>query len=127
MKRCKNCFSGEKNCKLKNENCKMSPHHARHAGRDFQIFNFQFSICNAHKMTSRYRRPVNISIFLLLSLLSFASSAQESRSRRVDDPDDQEDLNRELWEFAKHTPYESILSYVAEAQRRSKANESAEV
>src|SRR2546422_7953229 len=43
------------------------------------------------------------------------------------DPDDQEDLNRELWEFAKHTPYDSILPYVAEAQRRSKANESAEV
>ncbi len=87
----------------------------------------KFAICNAHKMTSRYRWPINISIFLLLSLLSFASSAQESRSRRVDDPDDQEDLNRELWEFAKHTPYESILPYVTEAQRRSRANESAEV
>src|SRR5438477_3775688 len=50
-----------------------------------------------------------------------------AQQRRVDDPDDQEDLNRELWELAKHTPYESILSYVAEAQRKSKANENAEV
>src|SRR5947207_7065903 len=78
-------------------------------------------------MISRYRSLANISLLLLLSLFTFPSSAEESRSRRVDDPDDQEDLNRQLWEFAKHTPYESILSYVAEAQRRSKANESAEV
>ena len=79
------------------------------------------------QMISRHRSLANISILLLLSFFTFPSSAQESRSRRVDDPDDQEDLNRELWEFAKHTPYDSILSYVAEAQRRSKANESAEV
>ena len=47
--------------------------------------------------------------------------------RRVDDPDEQEDLNRELWEFAKHTPYDSILSYVKDAQRTSKATQTAEV
>src|SRR5712691_5906299 len=47
--------------------------------------------------------------------------------RRVDDPEDQEDLNRELWEFARHTPYEKILPYVAEAQLKSKALESATV
>src|SRR5439155_17362055 len=79
------------------------------------------------QMISRHRSLANISILLLLSFFTFPSSAQESRSRRVDDPDDQEDLNRELWEFAKHTPYDSILSYIAEAQRRSKANEAAEV
>src|SRR5437899_7543654 len=62
----------------------------------------------------------------LILFLSVAVTAQE-RQRRVDDPDDQEDLNRELWEFAKHTPYDSILPYVAEAQRRSRANENAEV
>src|SRR6266567_7956125 len=101
------------------------------ARRDFQIcmqfafFNFQFAM--PLKMTSQYRWPAEILIFLLVSFLVIPCSAQESRSRRVDDPDDQEDLNRELWEFAKHTPYDSILSYVAEAQRRSKANEAAEV
>src|SRR5712691_8738535 len=59
-------------------------------------------------------------------VLSIAVAAQE-RQRRVDDPEDQEDLNRELWEFARHTPYEKILPYVAEAQRQSKASESATV
>src|SRR5215831_18091283 len=47
--------------------------------------------------------------------------------RRVDDPDDQEDLNRELWEFARHSPYESILPYIKEAQRTSRASDKAEV
>src|SRR5438105_6378389 len=64
----------------------------------------------------------------ILSILMLAVSAVgQQPQRRVDDPDDQEDLNRELWEFARHTPYDSILPYVAEAQRRSKASESAEV
>src|SRR5713226_5389608 len=57
---------------------------------------------------------------------SIAVAAQQPQ-RRVDDPEDQEDLNRELWEFARHTPYEKILPYVAEAQRQSKARESATV
>ncbi|HEV8588562.1 MAG TPA: bifunctional YncE family protein/alkaline phosphatase family protein [Pyrinomonadaceae bacterium] len=49
-----------------------------------------------------------------------------AQQRRVDDPDDQEDLNRELWEFARHTSYDSILPYVAAAQKRSKAGAVAE-
>ncbi|PYS83434.1 MAG: hypothetical protein DMF70_06700 [Acidobacteria bacterium] len=57
-------------------------------------------------------------------VLSIAVAAQQPQ-RRVDNPEDQEDLNRELWEFARHTPYEKILPYVAEAQRQSKARESA--
>src|SRR6266536_1982304 len=65
-------------------------------------------------------------VCLLLTTIVLICSSVAPAQRRVDDPDDQEDLNRELWEFAQHTPYESILSYVAEAQRRSKANESAE-
>jgi YVTN family beta-propeller protein len=79
-------------------------------------------------MTKRTRALLfNILLWLLLSFLIPASSAQESHARRVDDPDDQEDLNRELWELAKPSSYESILPYVAAAQRRSKANETAEV
>src|SRR5207302_5985688 len=35
--------------------------------------------------------------------------------------------NRELWEFAKHTPYESILPYLKATQRASKATQTAEV
>jgi YVTN family beta-propeller protein len=55
------------------------------------------------------------------------SSQSTEKERRVDDPDDEEDLNRELWEFAKNTPYESILPYVKEAQRASRATQTAEV
>jgi len=63
---------------------------------------------------------------LLLSFLT-AFAAAASAQRRVDDPDDQDDLNRELWEFARKTPYDSILPYIAAAQKQSKAREIAEV
>ncbi len=66
-----------------------------------------------------------VSILSIL-LLTAIANAQE-RQRRVDDPDDEEDLNRELWEFAKKTPYDEILSYVTAAQRLSKATQTAEV
>lgn len=67
-----------------------------------------------------------LSIFCLIAFQSAGTFAQE-RERRVDDPDDQEDLNRELWEFAGKTPYEEILTYVAEAQRNSRETQRAEV
>jgi YVTN family beta-propeller protein len=61
---------------------------------------------------------------LALLLLCSPIVAQQ---RHVDDPDDQDDLNRELWEFARKTPYDSILPYIAAAQKESKAREIAEV
>jgi len=64
--------------------------------------------------------------FLSIILVPTVANSQE-RQRRVDDPEDQEDLNRELWEFAKKTPYDAILPYVAAAQRQSKATQTAEV
>ena len=64
-------------------------------------------------------------VFSVSVVLIFATSVVSQR--RVDDPDDQEDLNRELWEFAKHTPYESILPYLKATQRASKATQTAEV
>jgi YVTN family beta-propeller protein len=64
-----------------------------------------------------------ISLLIVLILISTSAIAQ----RRVDDPDDEEDLNRELWEFARGTPYDSILAYVKEAQRVSRATQTAEV
>jgi YVTN family beta-propeller protein len=54
-------------------------------------------------------------------------SKAEEREREVDDPADEEQLNRELWEFAKKTPYEDILPYVAAEQRKSQATRSSEV
>src|ERR1041384_5611607 len=63
-----------------------------------------------------------ISILIVVIFITTGAFAQ----RRVDDPDDQEDLNRELWEFAKGTPYQSILEYVKETQRASRATQTAE-
>jgi YVTN family beta-propeller protein len=73
--------------------------------------------------------PAAAILAMLLSsafLLATIASGQE-RQRRVDDPEDQEDLNRELWKFARNSPYESILPYVVEAKRLSKTRAIAEV
>src|SRR5215471_16984134 len=73
----------------------------------------------------RHARRLLCTLISIFIVLAFATSA--SAQRRVDDPDDQEDLNRELWEFARHSPYESILPYIKEAQRTSRASDTAEV
>jgi YVTN family beta-propeller protein len=52
---------------------------------------------------------------------------QETQQRRLDDPAEEESLNRELWEFARRIRYKSILPYVAAQQRKSKVNQHAEV
>jgi YVTN family beta-propeller protein len=65
-------------------------------------------------------------ILFLVILLNTTAMAQQSQ-RRLDDPDDQEDLNRELWEFARKTPYKDILPYLAAARRDSQAKQTAEV
>jgi YVTN family beta-propeller protein len=51
---------------------------------------------------------------------------QEERADFFDRAEDEEDLNRELWEHVKGTPYESALSYVSAAQARSQAARVAE-
>ncbi len=52
---------------------------------------------------------------------------KEDKDRRFDDPSEEAELNSELWQFARGTPYEQILPYVAEEQRKSRANQIAEV
>src|SRR5262245_37385121 len=52
---------------------------------------------------------------------------REGKYRQFDDPAEEEELNRELWEFARGTSYQQILPYVAEEQRKSRANQIAEV
>src|SRR2546423_557119 len=69
--------------------------------------------------------PAGWPVLLLCLLLALTTTGVAQR--RVDDPDDQEDLNRELWEFARHSSYDSILPYIAAAQKQSKANEIAEI
>jgi YVTN family beta-propeller protein len=51
---------------------------------------------------------------------------QKERADFFDRAEDEEDLNRELWEYVKGTPYESALSYVAAAQARAQAARVAE-
>lgn len=69
-------------------------------------------------------------VFVFLLILSFAhlplrTFAQEGRlvprSFAPDQAEDEEDLNRELWEYVRKTPYEEMLRYVAAAQRASQA------
>ncbi|HEX9424672.1 MAG TPA: hypothetical protein VF899_15655 [Pyrinomonadaceae bacterium] len=55
------------------------------------------------------------------------ATLDKDRGREVDNPAEAESLNRELWEFARHTPYDQILPYVADEQRKSQASPSAEV
>ncbi len=54
------------------------------------------------------------------------SEGQQERADFFDRAEDEEDLNRELWEYVKGTPYESALSYVSAAQSRSQAARAAE-
>src|SRR2546421_8624 len=84
--------------------------------------------CRRRDASALNRRRLFLVAGLLLLLIgvSPAQMAQQ-RDRRVDDPEDQEDLNRELWEFARKTPYESILPYVAAAQRESQAKQTNEI
>jgi Phosphoesterase family len=62
----------------------------------------------------------------ILFVVNVIAVAQE-RERVADDPEDEEELNEELWEFARNTPYKEILSYVAEEQRKSRETVKAEV
>jgi YVTN family beta-propeller protein len=62
-----------------------------------------------------------------IALLVLSTTIAQQPERHFDDPSEEDELNEELWEFAKKTPYESILPYVAEQQRKSKANQVAEV
>ena len=86
-----------------------------------------------------------ISIFLLSASLNWAQvkpkreverrekegrekrEREAEKERRFDDPSEEDELNRDLWQFARGTPYDQILPYVAEAQRQSKANQNNEV
>jgi YVTN family beta-propeller protein len=46
-------------------------------------------------------------------------SRRDARADNFDRADDEDDLNRELWEYVKGTPYEGALRYVAAAQARA--------
>jgi YVTN family beta-propeller protein len=63
-------------------------------------------------------------ILLFHSSISLTARSQDRKSIRALAPDqaeDEDDLNRELWEFAKKTPFEELQRYVATAQQAAKA------
>src|SRR5947209_7413170 len=71
-----------------------------------------------------------LSFLLIIPILQFTLLAQDrSKSRIValDRAEDEEDLNRELWEFARKSSYDEALGYVASAQTQAQAVRSAEV
>lgn len=58
-------------------------------------------------------------LLTLCPLRLLAEQAQHQRELAPDQPGEEEDLNRELWEFVKKTPYESIRPYIEETQARA--------
>src|SRR5437588_9481414 len=78
------------------------------------------------------RSQVAVSVLLFVSLFIPVARAQDARreagerAQFFDRAEDEEDLNRELWVYARGTPYEEAVRYVAAAQARSQAREQAE-
>jgi YVTN family beta-propeller protein len=73
-----------------------------------------------------------VSILFLIGITFSIAPAQDRKAtaERVlapDRPEDEEDLNRELWEFARKTPYAEALRYVSAAQQAAQAAKSSEV
>lgn len=81
-------------------------------------------------MNRQWSVIASVCLFIVITLSISLAPAQDRREQRivdVDQAEDEEDLNRELWEFARKTSYSEALRYVAAAQQRSQAARSAEV
>ncbi|MDT5295221.1 MAG: hypothetical protein QOJ76_2101 [Acidobacteriota bacterium] len=78
------------------------------------------------------KRRILATAVLLLSLCPAAvrvaaqTAEREERADFFDRAEDEQDLNRELWEYVKGTPYEGALRYVAAAQMKAQATRVAE-
>jgi len=73
----------------------------------------------------RFRSLRMTLLALVLLSLTLGSAGQELRVKRGEAPDqagEDEILNRELWEFAKHTPYETALRHIYVAGKISLLN-----
>ncbi|HYJ45955.1 MAG TPA: hypothetical protein VEV81_05015, partial [Pyrinomonadaceae bacterium] len=70
-----------------------------------------------------------LSLLLVLTIAgpTPAQSKKDSRVLDFDRAEDEEDLNRELWEFAKQSSYDEALRYVSAAQQQSQAARTSEV
>ena len=80
---------------------------------------------------SKIARSILVIIALFASLCALPSRAAaqddgKGRAEFFDRAEDEEDLNRELWEYVKGTPYAGVLPYVAAAQAQAQAARAAE-
>jgi DNA-binding beta-propeller fold protein YncE len=72
------------------------------------------------RMLLKYR-VLALSGLIFWGILSGLALAQErQRNLSPDEPEAEEVLNRELWEFVKGSPYETVLPYVKHLQQLSK-------
>src|SRR4051812_26156907 len=80
-------------------------------------------------MNRKWQTCAALFLLLILTLIGLAPAQDKERSRVVglDQPEDEDDLNSELWEFARKTPYADALRYIQAAQQRSQAARTAEV
>src|SRR4051812_10696730 len=80
-------------------------------------------------MNRQWKTCVALFLLVVLAFVSFAPAQEREKSgvAGLDQPEDEDDLNSELWEFAKKTPYADALRYVRAAQERSQAARTAEV
>ncbi|MDT7809704.1 MAG: hypothetical protein QOJ70_3517 [Acidobacteriota bacterium] len=89
---------------------------------------------SAQSLPSEILKRALVIVALLLSLcptaIRVAAQDDEDHGREradfFDRAEDEQDLNRELWEYVKGTPYAGALSYVAAAQARAQAARVAE-
>ncbi len=77
---------------------------------------------------------VMLDVILLLSLCTgialsktAVSAHADKDDMEFDEPGSEQILNRQLWEFAKTTPYKSVEVYVAKAQEKSRVAVSKEI
>lgn len=74
----------------------------------------------------RVRFPLRITALplcalVLVSAFPLRAAAQAPRDLEPDDPSEEQPLNRQIWEYARHTPYEAALHHVRLKQRERAA------
>jgi len=75
-----------------------------------------------------FGRKIGSASVVVLTILAFSVGyARAQDDMEFDEPGSEQILNRQLWEYAKGTPYSSAEAYVANAQAKSRAMMSEEM
>ena len=77
----------------------------------------------------RHHRIILSALILSLSVINIvpAQSRLKARSEAPDQPGEEENLNRELWQYFRKTPYEAAVRYSLKAQQASRAAASTDI